>query len=385
MKCIHSRLFPFLFLPFFISIASTGVAGATESSSAALQTVWDSGVAAQLAHSPEAKQQLHQMLLLAETPTLSADSLLDALETLQADNSLPLPARERVLYDLAVALRTSPPSDASRQAMMFLSQHQSQTYIPHQESRGRINLPLYPVAAAARGTLTVWARQAAAERASANLQRDPAAVLSAYIQASDESHSAGLLDALESASLNDLAAFRVAVLSELPTTPAVAPVAAVLVKRLGDEVLCDAVIESGDSLTARRLLEQVPEIFAPTQAFAVLQRASTMKPLASVAIMEIGRLLPTVPAATGFLLDTLTDPSRGGSAAMALANVEDTAVIQSMAKRLANSQDKQVQSNVALALMLNSSFEAQLALKHFAGNPTAPEQLREEVVKWLEN
>ena len=366
MKYVRFNLFSLLFLPFFIGIANIGLANAAN----------DSRVAAQLTR---------QMLILAETPSTSADSLLDALETLQTDNSIPLPARERVLYDLAVALRTSLPSDAGRQAMVLLSQYQSQATIPHQESRGRINLPLYPVAAAARGTLTVWARQAAAENAGINLRGNAQAVLSAYIQASGEPHSAGLLDALESAPLDDLAALRVAVLSELPTTPAVAPVAAVLARRLSDEALCDAVIESGDLLSARRLLEQVPEIFAPPQALAVLQRASTKKPLASVAIMAIEHLLPTVPAATDFLLNTLADPSRGGSAAVALAKVEDTAVIQSMAKRLANSQDKQVQSNVALALMLNSSLEAQLVLKHFTGNPTAPEQLREEVIKWLEN
>jgi hypothetical protein len=353
-------------------------------------SVWRREQASLLAHVEEAEPRLQSLLHLVAIPSSNGTQplkLVSALKGLAADEALPLPARERVLYEFAVALRPYPMTVEGRQALEYLSQYQSRVYVVDEASRGSLNLPLYRVAGAARGTLTVWARRESSDAASARINQEgmeffSLSKLDSAVQRPMD--VIGLRDALSKVPLENLQAYQDVFRLQRPLDPAMAPVAAILAERLHDVALCVEVLQYGDTLTARRLLERIREFFTPPQAFSLLDKATKRQPLASLAISEMGKLVPEVPQALETLFNALADPALGGSAAAALAALSDPSVIDKIEGLLETTTDKRLQARAVLTLQLDGSAPARLALDRFAASPKAPKQIRREVTKWLE-
>lgn len=349
--------------------------------------LWDRQEAERQASSEAASQRLSGLLDYVTDAT--ADEMLSALHELQADEQLTLPAQERLLWDFAIALRERSPTAAGRRALQWLSGYQSRIFVAHEESRGLMGIPLYRVAAAARGTLTVWEQRQALAEAQAALaggQTRRALPASAGDAPANDGSAEGLLglrQALETAPMEQIIPVRERVLLEMRASAELAPVAAVLARRLQDPALFLAVLESDDRLTATRLLPETRLTLSPSQAYAVLTRVASERPLTSMAMMEVGRLAPDLPAAREFLFAKLSDADQGVSAAASLAAMQDPDVVETLARLLETATDEALLGNALLALRLDGSRQARTVLSQFAKDANAPESLRQEVTKWL--
>ncbi len=150
-----------------------------------------------------------------------------------------------------------------------------------------------------------------------------------------------------------------------------------------DAERCRAVFSSGDRLGSVRLMRRLNRMFSPADSFEVLRRACTDKVLAPVAILEMGKLVRSVPAARDFLIASLADARRSGSAATALASARDPEALALVARLLTTSDCSKLQSKAVTVLMLDASPLARRSLKRFASRGDAPPQLCREIRQWL--
>ncbi len=305
------------------------------------------------------------------------ESTLDAL-LLGRDE--PPTVREQVLHDFALRLRDEEDSPAGRRALERLVGYRSEVLV-QVEGRGAARMPLWRVSGVAQGTLSQWARTAEtrelrSQLASRSLQFSSLSLV--------ESSRAPLVAALEAAPLDDLRAYRDALAVEARSAPLLMSAAAVVALRLRDVGMCQVVIDGSDRAAAMRLLTSLVSSFPAPQALQLLQAASTSDDLGSVAILQIGKLAASRPAATAFLMGRLADPGHGGSAAAALARLADPAIVQQVAERLEGTQDATLQRKAVLMLMLDGSPAARQSLTRFSARGDVPEPLRREILQWLQ-
>ena len=305
------------------------------------------------------------------------ESTLDALLLGRDD---PPTVREQVLHDFALRLREEEESPAGRRALERLVGYRSEVFV-QVEGRGVARMPLWRVSGVAQGTLTQWSRTAETRELRSQLASRSLELSSPSLV---ESGGAPLMAALEGAPLEDLRAYRDALAVEAPSAPSLMPAAAVVALRLRDVALCQVVIDGSDRDTAMRLLTSLVSSFPAPQALPLLQGASTSDDLGSVAILQIGKLAASLPAASAFLVGRLADPRQGGSAAGALARLADPAIVQQVAQRLERTQDVTLQRKATLMLMLEGSPAARQSLTRFSARGDVPEPLRREILQWLQ-
>jgi hypothetical protein len=324
----------------------------------------------------------------AATVSDRVDALLEQLEedgerTLDAlllGRGDPPTVREQILHDFALRLRDEEASPAGRRALERLVGYRSEVFVQVEE-RGTARMPLWRVSGVAQGTLTLWSQTAETRELRARLASRTLELSSLSLV---ESSPAPLVAALETAPLEDLRAYRDALAVEAPSTPQLMPAAAVVALRLRDVALCQVVIDGSDRSAAMQVLTSLVSSFPAPQALSLLQAASTSDDLGSVAILQIGRLAAARPAARAFLLGRLADPTHGGSAAGALAQLADPAIVQQVAERLEGTQDATLQRKAVLMLMLDGSAAARQSLSRFGARNDVPEPLRREILQWLQ-
>lgn len=310
-----------------------------------------------------------------------SDATLAALQDIAADEGLSLSLREQVLHDFALALREQPDSAAGRRALRWLTGHQSQVYVQHEE-RGPATIPLWRVAGVARGTLSLWDR-AATGSAARQLRAGAADLAGAMARATSVQDALALQQAIKQASPSELASHRERLLAMLSTNDAMAPAVAEAALQLGDAELSRAVLASGDRRTAARHIAGIGAGLPSATAFAILRDASADSELASAAIMEIGKSAAGLPAARAFLLEALGDSENGASAAAALANMRDDEMVQAVSAQLESSDDETLQSQAALMLALDGSPLARESLRKFTLRRDVSRELRQELSTWL--
>lgn len=340
---------------------------------------WEPDLAMQLGQGAEVEQQLQLLLELAQSR--SADALVDALQALRDGATLSAPARERVLYEFVLALRGLAPDRTLRRALEMLSEYTSEVQVPLENSRSSQTRPLYRIAAAARGTLTTWDRHDATHA----MQQWLADIVSGRPRQQTEAlpwHE--LAAVLETAPVSQLEAAREVLRSELSSKPEAAAAVAVLARRLRDPALYRMVLMRGEQRSAIRLLQTTRQLFPPRQSYSLLQAGVERAPLASAALMELGKLIGEYPAARIFLVEMLSHPRLGGSAASALASADDAATLQALSGVLQQSTDPLLQARTALALRMNGSPQARAALIRFVQDSATSGQLHREVRAWLE-
>ena len=91
-----------------------------------------------------------------------SDVLLDEVNRIADDPALPAVERDRVLQQLAAALGDFPPGYFDRRILERLATTRARVRVPHEEFPG-VGVPLYNIRAAARGSLAQWERAAEPE------------------------------------------------------------------------------------------------------------------------------------------------------------------------------------------------------------------------------
>jgi hypothetical protein len=156
-----------------------------------------------------------------------------------------------------------------------------------------------------------------------------------------------------------------------------------LARRLRDPELYSLTIGHAEPAVALAAVQAAERELDSVTALGVLGKAADREPIASAALLAIGRLAATDSAAQQVLLDRLSDPVSGDSAAAALARIDDPGVTARLGTHLKEARDETTRRRVALALRFNGGPAARDALGHLVESKQGSPQLRKEVAAWL--
>jgi hypothetical protein len=249
--------------------------------------------------------------------------LLARLQTLAADERLPVPARERILFDFAQGLGDLPPGAVGPDVLDFLQGYRPRTLVPHPDN-DRVGKPLFNIRGATAGSLNAWRRQAGYDAGRTLLAGPTPAAAQDYLAEYNRSSTPGrqgLADALPLASAAQLAAIAGQSLAALPMRPDLSPVAVRAALLLGDPALLRRALAAGDGPHLAGLLtEAAAELDEPGRIDLLFVMLDTASP--TNASLAVGTLAPGLlhrPEVADRLFALLGDPAMGSAAALVLA------------------------------------------------------------------
>ncbi len=341
---------------------------------------------------------LASLMIRAETPPQTrtdAVALGDALASLRADSGLDELARDRLTVDLLLSLAPLRVNAQTRSLVADLVTEQPRHHVWLLEGYHRSKVPIYDVGAAARFAQRQWLRSDTRDQALASLARGEILDFSRW-QAPDgqdgpgsaesihdqRTQRDGIRDALLAASQESIFLHRDAAMGALLQHPRSGMFAAVIADRLDDDALYAAVLDHADHQTALAVLTGLPGKTDPGRLLPLLQRASHRQDLASAAILQMGRLAKTRSDAQAWLIDRLDDPLSGGSAAAALASLNDPGIALKLGRILNAPAPERTARRALLALRLDESDAAKREIEKFMARPGAHENLRIKAATW---
>ncbi len=156
-----------------------------------------------------------------------------------------------------------------------------------------------------------------------------------------------------------------------------------LARRLRDPELMALTIGHAEPAVALAAVQTALRDFDSATALGLLATAADREPIASAALLAIGRLAAADSAAQQLLLDRLSDPVSGDSAAAALARIDDPGLPSRLGARLLKAKDEPTRRRLVLALKLNDSPAARDALARLVDSKQGSLELRKETAAWL--
>ena len=316
-----------------------------------------------------------------------ATELAARLEVIARDPALTDVAQEWLLDRGLHAIARIAPTSEARGAVARLSARRPTVYTRVDPDHGERATPLYDAGATARFVLRNWDRVAAREAARENLAAGATAAVGRYsargrIEGADPVR-AGIADALRAAPLAQLPAQRAAITDSFARGDRVDELGLILAERLADRDLFVRVLEMADEPVALAAVSSIARSLDARSALAALVIASRREPIASAAVLEIGKLARNDDAARRFLFDSVSAPDIGPSAAAALAALHDPAVSADLGRRLATAKSEESRRLLVLALRLDASPAARVELERFTKADAGSAQLQKEVRQWL--
>ena len=356
--------------------------GATQSASA---TVVDVATARRAIGTPSAAATAARIEQHASRG--STDALVGELRAVLADPTLEAAAQEWLLESGLHGLRRLPATPAARALVAELSTRAPRIFTRVEPEHGRQAVPLYDVGAVARNTEREWARGEARVAATKALALGNADALEAWMAQDDTPRGRavrnGILDAWRATGTERLEVQRAAVVAAMHGGRDADRLALELARRLRDPELYSLTIGHAEPAVALAAVQAAERELDSRTALGVLGKAADREPIASAALLAIGRLAAADSAAQQLLLDRLSDPVSGDSAAAALARIDDPVVTARLGTRLKDAKDETTRRRVALALRLNGSPAARDTLGRLVESKQGSPQLRKEVAAWL--
>ena len=293
-------------------------------------------------------------------------------------------AREFLLYRLLIRIRAVEPDEQARRFVGGLLAYDSKTYVLHEE--GPLPIAVYPLADAARGTLSAWHRREVERQTSAALATGDLRGLR-FLRAPGTDEYRAVLAALRNA--DTLTSTRAeGWLAAHSDGTDYYEARAFLALQRQDNARVSGLLESGRGPEAVRLLKAVRTHFDSTTAFELLDDATHNPWLASAAIYEIDALRAAGLASRvdDYLLDTLRDKTLGATVAAVVAQRGDHRLFERVADTLAMptaTYDQQVRA--VLALTLADSPYARRTLENAVNKGRIRDRgLQQEVSRWLQ-
>jgi len=308
----------------------------------------------------------------------------EAVEAVLAQPGLDDVAQESLRHELLVRMREFEPDASGIQFVTRLQDYESKVYVLHDE--GPLPVVVYPVASAARGTLSLWHRREVQRKASAALIAGDLSDLR-YLEQPGTDEYAGVLAALKEA--DPLALAEVAQWLSVNSDRAdYYEARAITSLNRRDARAVAELLQSGRGPAAMRLLRGVRAQFDANTAFDVLRTAAGNPAIGSPAVFEIDALRTSGLAnrVDDYLLDTLGDRALGATAATVVARRDDPRLLERVAATLAEPQvTRRQQARAVLALTLADSSYARRALENAATKGyLADPGLQQEVTRWLQ-
>jgi hypothetical protein len=317
----------------------------------------------------------------------STDAVVAELRAILVDPTLEPAAQEWLLDAGLHALHGLPVTPAARALAEELAIRPPRVYVQVEPEHGNRAVPLYDVGAVARYAIRDWTRDEARTAAAQALARGSPAALEGW-SPQDTSRRGmarrdGILDAWRSAKIKQLAGQRAAVLAAMRAGRDTDGIALELARRLHDAELYSLTVGYAEPAVALAAVTGAMRDLDAASALDVLGKAADREPIASAALLAIGRLAETDATARRLLFDRLSDPVSGESAAAALARIDDPGVTAQLAARLATAKDEPTRRRLALALRLNGGAPARDALRRIVDTKQGSAELRREVAAWL--
>ena len=317
----------------------------------------------------------------------STDALVGELRAVLEDPTLEPAAQEWLLESGLHMLRRLPVTAAARALTGELSTRAPRIFTRVEPEHGHQAAPLYDVGAVARYAERDWTRSGARASTAHSLGLGTPKALDTW-PGQDEwprgkAVRDGILDAWRAASVAEVARQRPAIVAAMRSGQDADRLALELARRLRDPELYSLTIGYAEPMVALAAVQAVARDLDTGAALELLGKAADREPIASAALLAIGRLAATDNAARQLLLDRLSDPVSGESAAASLARIDDPALAARLGARLQVTKDEPTLRRVALALRLNGSPAARDALGRLVDSKQGSAELRKEVAAWL--
>lgn len=116
---------------------------------------WNRHAAIEASSLAETRTSLESLFNLAREGR--SEELMRAVRAIELDAGWTDPAREKVLYSLALALGDFETGVIGPPVLEYLAERRSRTLVPHEEHPG-MGIPLFNIRAAATGSLAEWSR-----------------------------------------------------------------------------------------------------------------------------------------------------------------------------------------------------------------------------------
>jgi hypothetical protein len=339
------------------------------------------GPAYQAAHGAAASALVARIEALARDHDSSG--LVQLADEVLADATLAPAARERVLYETAMALAELDSSPDTQALLDMLRRRDVEAQVWRYDDAHRTAVPLYEVAAAAR-----YAERRRDERKSSASALEaiaqgsdaPVVMFDAVPDARDEPARSGILRAFETAPTAELLAYRDRLTLEVERGARI-EIAQIVARRLGDATLMQAVLARADATLALEIVRTARASFTESQALDLLQQAAAREDVGSAALLAAGPIVTADPRARTWLFDTLKDARGAGSAAAALASQHDPEVAASLRAWVLEQDTITLARRGILALRLDASESARAELAKIASDPALAAELRAEALR----
>jgi hypothetical protein len=348
-------------------------------------------IAARLVDPASARQAISAPSVAARDAGLTAlaakgraTELAAHLDRIAHDGTLEAVAQEWLLDRGLHALARLSPTPAARATVIRLTARTPTVYARIDPDHGERATPLYDAGATARFVLRDWERRAARAATAAGLAVRDARIAARFAVESSDAARAGTADAFRGAPLDEIAAQRHAVASELAQGRRVDALALIVAGRLADPALFGLLIDYADEREALAAIATAPRALDAASALETLERASRRADIASAAILEAGRLAAQDADARRFLFEALADPGTAPSAAAALGALGDAGVSAEIGRRLATARTDGERQLLLLALRLDPNPAARTELERFARAGAVSPQLQAKTRRWLE-
>lgn len=285
------------------------------------QANWNRTAALQAASIPQHQQELQNWLQMIDAG--NADSLLSKLQHSRQTGN---PAFEAQLFELALNLAEAPPDAAIDALLLWLADFPSAVLVAH-EDHADYGVPLYPVAATAKGSLTERQRQQAQKLASQLLNGSPKRWIQHYLSGTLVEQQ-GFNHSLRAASAEAILPLAVALQLQLTQHPELAGPVGELASLLADPQLFLAAYHSSQGATSVSLLREANWRLDAAQRSQLLAGTMALESAdkSALAISLLAPGLHSNPGVSEKLLQLLDDPKLGAAAALALAGHPDQQV-----------------------------------------------------------
>lgn len=258
-----------------------------------------------------------------------APATLDRLLRLETRSDWPLPMREAVLYRFTRSLAGLPRDAVAEPVMQYLHLYQARTLVPLEERPGAY-VPLFNIRGAAGGVENGWSRTEATAQAVPLLDKQPAKLLDAYLQAPDGPQRQGYLDAVELAQRDAVFSLQDAAMQRLANQPGLTALLIATSAITHDRQAMQAVLINGRGAGlvpaftgfGRRLQD---DELADLLGFAIHKAPASN---ASLAIAAWWPRLRHEAATRDLLIGLLDDAELGSSAVLALSQAPDVQTIK---------------------------------------------------------
>lgn len=298
-----------------------------------MRPLLDSREALVIASSPEALAESEALL-----SAWRAGAIEPALAHIEALTDRPV-VRDRAMHDLVRGIGASEDSEADRALLSRIAALEPAAWVPSPECREVIPAPLFDFPAEASRILGERENRDMLDRIGASFaawMQDGQRTLADWMTDTAATHGEGMLfafvgdsDAIETQRIRE----------ELATLPPTSPSATRLALRVGDGVTLLRALREGDAAVLIPFVTDITATRGPDTARQLLTVAMERDELRSAAIIQLGSIAETDAAARELLLAALGDARGGASAAMAIAQQEDSAALDSAVAELLSRSD----------------------------------------------